>query len=194
MSAIRTSTEVPSIEPLEINAGDVLEWTRDLGSDFPSTLWTVSYYVRGRPGKYDIATTGSGSIYTVSVTDTDAWLPEIYALTGFADNGTRRIQIYDGKLQVRFDPLQVPEGIDVRSHAKKCLDAIESVIEQRATRPEQEYKIEGIGRQFVYKTDEELLKLRDYYLAEYQQELNEDMIRRGENVVKNIGVRFRQPW
>lgn len=195
MSALRTSSEIPSIEPLEINAGDVAEWTRDLGADFPAATWTVTYHLRGI-GSYAITTTGSGTIFTASAAPgtTANWLAGGYAMFGLAVSSTKRIQIYDGKLTIHPDPIQMPEGTDLRSHAKICLDAIEQVIQQRATRPESEYQIEGVGRHYIYKSDEQLTALRNYYLAEYDRELNADALRRGESVSKNIGARFSNPW
>lgn len=193
MSALRTSTAVPTVEMLELNAGDLLEWTRDLGGDFLASAWTVTYYLVG-PAKYTIPTAGSGTTFSVSVTpaNTAAWLPGEYALRGFATKtNNSRIQIYDGKLTILEDPSQMADGTDTRSHAKKMLDAIEEVMRTRASRPEKERDLQGMAQSYIYKTDEELRNEWAFWKEEYNRELEADGLLRGESPVHKIAVRFR---
>lgn len=194
------------LEPNEITAGDTVRWKRDLTeainaiNDSDVLTWSVAYYITGPTVR-----TFSGSALDLNApktfymavpsTESITWQTGIHRLEGFFSvAGTERRKFYSGALNVLVNPVDSVAGSEVRSHAKICLDAVEEVIEARASRPEQQYQIEGIGRQFVYKTDSELMKLRDYYLAEYQQELAADAIRRGEGVKKNIGVKFGSPW
>jgi hypothetical protein len=81
------------------------------------------------------------------------------------------------------DPYANP--VDDRSHIKKVLDAIEAVIEGRASRSEKEYSLGD--KKLVSMTHEELFKQWNRYKFLYKQELQAKGL---EPVSNQIKVRF----
>jgi hypothetical protein len=78
---------------------------------------------------------------------------------------------------------------DNRSHAKKVLDAIEAVLEGRATRQDQSYSI--AGRTLALTPIPDLMKLRAVYKDEYEGEVATANIRIGRASGRKIAVRFK---
>jgi hypothetical protein len=58
---------------------------------------------------------------------------------------------------------------DLRTHAKKVLDSIQAVIENRATVDQSSFTI--AGRSLSRMTIEELFMVRDRYRAEFNEEV-----------------------
>jgi hypothetical protein len=77
---------------------------------------------------------------------------------------------------------------DGRTHARKVLDAIEAVIEGRATSEVAEYQI--AGRELRYIPIPELLQLRDKYRGEVLREDAASRAARGLPDPRRVFVRF----
>jgi len=77
---------------------------------------------------------------------------------------------------------------DLRTHAKKVLDSIQAVIENRATVDQSSFTI--AGRSLSRMTIEELFMVRDRYRAEYNEEVKKARIRNKKPSGNLIGVRF----
>ena len=77
---------------------------------------------------------------------------------------------------------------DLRSHAKKVLDAIEAVIENRATVDQSSFSI--AGRSLSRMSIDELLTLKNRYKAEYLKEIKEARIKNKQRSGNTIGVKF----
>lgn len=168
-------------EPETIRAKTSLRWTRtidaicDNGQQVASALasdgYSAVYELRNSAGLITITTTGSGRDYTVSKTgaDTAAWEGGDYQWELYLVKDDDRWLIDSGAVKViAFSA----EGADLRSHAKKTLDALNAMIEGRASRDVQEYTIQtGTGsRSLKHLSVEELLKFRSHYAALYRQE------------------------
>jgi hypothetical protein len=133
---------VPTIEPAEITAGDTVAWTRTL-PDYPaSSGWSLSYALRSASAMIDIAASASGSDFAVSVLPTvsKAWAPGVYDWAAFVAKGADRFQVGAGRVVIRQNLAQAAP-VDGRTHAQRVLEAIEAVIEGRATRDQEEYTI-----------------------------------------------------
>lgn len=160
---------VPSIEPAEITAGDTVTWRRTL-ADYPaSASWVLSYALRSAAGSYDFDASASGDDHLVSVapTTTKGWVPGTYSWAAFVTKAPDRFEVARGTIVVRRN-LAAPGPLDDRSHARKVLDAIEAVIERRATKDQEEYTI---GDRSLKRTPiAELIKLRGIYRGEVRRE------------------------
>ena len=77
---------------------------------------------------------------------------------------------------------------DLRSHAKKVLDAIEAVIEGRATIDQSSFSLGG--RSLSRMSVEELMTFRDRYKAEYMKEIKLARIRNKQGSGNTIKVQF----
>lgn len=180
--------DIPEKEPIEIVAGDTLQWKRNDLSDYPSSTWTLTYYLVGST-KYTITATADGTGYKIEVssTTTATWTPGNYWLEGFVSKTGERYQIFYGTVKIRPN-LEAQTTYDGRSHCKKVLDAIEAVIEGRASKDQMSITL--TGRSISRIPISELLILRDRYRAEYNAERKAEKIRRGEDTGYKVAVRF----
>lgn len=156
---------IPTVEPAELVAGDTWTWTKSF-TDYPATTWTLRYYLRSPAGEIAITAAASGSDYLVSVAaaTTATYKAGRYFWNAVVTSGSERYPVGGGSFVVKPDPAATGAGFDGRSHARKTLEAIEAVIEGRATKDQSEY---SIGSRMLKRTPiEDLLKLRGTYRAE----------------------------
>lgn len=95
-----------------------------------------------------------------------------------------------GQIEILPDLAQATTDSDFRSHVKKVLDAIESLLEGKATADAMSYSIGG--RSISKMGPTELLKWRDVYRVEYERELDAEGIAKGLDSRRRIGVRFNR--
>lgn len=178
------ASEIPRNEPPEARAGLTWQWRReDLSADYPATSWTLKYWfkeLKASGANFSITCTADGSSFVVNVSaaTTAALTAGKYSWAAEVTGGsTEAYEVDRGTLTVlpRYDQAS---ALDDRSHARKALDAIEAVIESRATIDQQEYTIGS--RTLKRMTGEELLKFRDYYRAQVGAELMVERARNGQ--------------
>lgn len=122
---------------------------------------TYTLSLRG-PATYDFIGVANESSVTVSGVVTVAG---VYRYTFLStDTNETRTLIETGDITADIDPTAIEEGQDLRGHAQRVLDAIEAVIEKRATKDQESYTI--AGRSLSKTPISELLKLRDAYKEE----------------------------
>lgn len=199
---INPLTDIPEREPESAVIGDTWTWKRtDLSGVYDNTLYTLRYYFNSRStgASMNVAATASGSDFLISIpaattagyTASDrargqsGYVWEAY-MTRLSDSA--RVRLGYGTLDVVANLAAQAAGFDARSHVKKVLDAIEAVLENRATLDQQEYEIHG--RKLVRTTVPDLLKLRDHYKTEYQKELDSEKVRRGLGTGRRVVTRF----
>jgi hypothetical protein len=150
-------------EPLTVAAGDTVTWSRTL-ADYPaSTGWVLKYALRG-PAVVDITGSSDGDTHIITIAPADLTTAGTYAVQGYVENGSERRTVYTGRLKVTPDLTAADATFDPRSHAQKVVEAIEAVIEGRATRDQQEMWIDG--ERIVRTHFDELLKIRQRYRHE----------------------------
>jgi len=185
------AAQIPTREPEIIVAGDTVKWNReDLTADYPASAgWSLSYELRSTAAAITIAATASGDIFqvVVSAATSAVYAAGIYAWAAFVAKGAERFRVRAGQLEVKPN-LAAAGAADRRTHVKKVLDAIEAVLEARATRDQQEVSIEG--RMLRYMPLPELLVFRSAYQAEYQRELAAERIAQGLSGRTRILTRF----
>lgn len=180
---------LPTRIPSKLTAGDSVEWTVNL-PDYPAPTWTLKYYLV-KTGK-QIVITGSqyGSTeehhIDIAKATTANWPAGAYSYQAFMDDGTDRKRLESGTIVIEPDFAQQGSGYDDRSFAKKSLDAIEAVIENRASQAQQEYQI--AGRALKFMTMDELLNARDRFRAEVRAE---ERRKAGKPAFGAVKVRFR---
>jgi len=186
--------DIPTIEPLEITAGDTITWKKTL-SDYPAASYTLKYRLINSAGKYDITAAASGDDHLITVTAavSATYTAGTYTWKSFVEKGSggtlERYTIGQGTLTVNPDLAAQEAGYDSRSHVKKVLDSIQSVIESRATRADLEKEINGKRISFMSPT--ELIKWHSHYDRLYMQELNAEKIRQGRRTGRKVLTRFR---
>jgi hypothetical protein len=185
---------IPEIEPTKAYAGDRLQWRRTDLSDFPATTWSLAYYLRSSAGggNIDIAATTDGTSFSIDVSPTESgsFIPATYYWTAFVSKSGDRKLIGQGRIEILTNPVDVTGPSDGRTHARKTLDAIEAVIEKRATSDQQRYVFQAVGRSVDKMPIADVLKFRDYYAGIVLAEEQQERVARGESSGRNIYVRF----
>jgi len=179
---------VPTTEPDEIVAGETLVWTRNL-SEYPPATWTLSYEFRGA-GSFTITATASAGLHSVSVpfATTDAYPVGDYWWSSYVTDGTSRYRVDTGQAKVVKDFSDATAGFDGRSHAQRTLDAIEAMIEGRATKADTSITIGD--RSIKRLSPAELVQWRSVYRAEVKAEKKALRRKRGLDTQNSVWVQF----
>ena len=176
-------------EPSTIVAGDTAKWLRSL-DDYPATAgWVLTYTLVSAAQRYTFSAAASGTdhLVTVAATTTAAWVAGSYSWRAQATKAGEVYTVGSGTLTVKPSFAAATDG---RSHSRKTLDAIESVIEGRATSEVSDYTIGG--RQLRYIEVPQLLALRDRYRAEVLREDAAQRAAAGLPDLRRVFVRFQQ--
>jgi hypothetical protein len=191
MTDLFDPASAPTVEPVEITAGDLVMW-RITGLASYTTGHTLSYSFRPAAGGAPVTAVGvvSGSEFRMSLSSAvtaammaGRWYWQSY-ITRTSDGA--RIALSDGETMVA--PNLASVATDTRSHARKMLDAIEAVMEGRATTDVASYTIGG--RQINKMGTDDLMKWRSYYRSEVQTETDAQRINSGLKPKNTIQVRF----
>ena len=153
--------------PTEITAGDSLAWT-ETESEYPAgDGWVVHYVLVNASSRitFNSVADGDKHSFVIDMATTGAWKAGDYTYQRYVTDGSERITLTNGTVEIKPD---FTTASDHRSHAKKVLDAIEAVIENRATLDQESYSI--AGRSLTRMNVEELLKFRGYYAAKVRKE------------------------
>lgn len=168
-----------SIEPKQATAGDTLSWTR-VQPDYPASAgWVLTYYFGLNTTLKTVAATtnADGQSFDVAL-DLTAWDPGLWRWSARMVSATQKVTIDSGALTVAPDP---STAYDRRSHAEKCLAAIEAVIEGRMGDPIVQYEIDGVKA--IKLPHAQLMELRGYYKAVVNRQA-------GKPIFASIPVRF----
>lgn len=172
--------EIPEI----IRAGDTVEWVKTV-EEYPSTEgWQMVYYLYNLNDYYEITGQGQSDgsfIFKIPININ----PGKYAWILRVKQGTTVKTIQEGSIEVKPQP---GLGVDERSHIRKVYEALQRVLEGRATRSDLEYwvgdkKLKSMTHEEIIKA----LKLYEYYL------INEEKLEKLKKITGNknlIKTRF----
>jgi hypothetical protein len=182
------AADTPTIEPTRIVAGDTLKFTITLADYSASDGWTLTYTMVNASARQTFAAAADGSDHavTVAAATTAAWAVGSYDWIAKVSNvGGEVYTVRSGRWEVASG---FTSATDARTHARTMLDAIEAVLEGRATSAVQEYEI--AGRKLRYIPLPELLVIRDKYRAEVAREDAAADVARGMPDGRRVYVRF----
>lgn len=194
MANLFDSANAPTVEPEKVSPGDYIQWKRtDIGQDYPNTAYTATYVARisgGGNTEIHVTGTASGSDYLFSVdseTTADFVVGVYYwQLEILRNSDNNRIIIDRGYFECVAD-LDV-NGADPRTHAQVMITKIESLLSGKADSDVANYTI--AGRSLTKLSFKELIDARNYYKREYQQQIIEERIRKGQQTGTTVQVRF----
>ena len=131
--------------PLSLTAGDRWTWTDSL-SDYPATLWTLTYYFRGPTSLAAAVGVASGTdhVVTVAAATTAALKPGVYDWQARANlilTVTTIATVAIGRLTVA--PNLAAAAVDYRSFNVRVTEALQATIENRATTDQLSMSIAG---------------------------------------------------
>ena len=163
-------------------------------TDFPAgSGWSLQFSFRApEASAIDFSSVRDGQsdkhLVNIPAAVTSGWKPALYTGVIKATDGTSTATVWNGDLTVNPDLAAQPEGFDSRSWARRCLDAIEAVLENRASKFVLNTTIAGqsLGRM----TPQQLWDMRDRFKTEVEQELARDAANQGKHARHTIGITF----
>lgn len=196
MANLFESANYPSQEPETLVVGDRWVWQRpDLVTDYPTDQYALTYEFHcdsggGGSHQFTITATETTLAYVVEVasTVTDNYTAHQYKWYAFITrtSDSERVAVDEGMTTLVAN--YADTNADLRTHAKKVLDAVQAVIENRATIDQSSFSI--AGRSLSRMSIDELFLVRDRYRAEYNEEVKKARIRNKKPSGNLIGVRF----
>ena len=187
-------SQLPDGEPNTLIAGDLWRWRRsDLSDLYDPTDYDLKYSARKLAATttlLDITATSDATGFYVDVASATTADYEVgdYAWQAYIirKSDSERISVDNGHFTIvaNFDV----DTTDPRSHAKRMIDLLEAVLENRADDGVQYYMIGN--RQISKIPADELRKLLNDYHAEYRREQAAEAIKRGDANPNTINVRF----
>ena len=194
MANLFNAAESPTIEPERIVVGDFIQWRRtDLSADYPNPAYTMTYVARiTGGGNTEIQLVGTNYnddyLFSASSATSASFTAGYYhwQLEALQTSSGNRIVIDRGAFNAIVD-LDV-NGTDPRTHAEIMVSKIESLLSGKADADVANYSI--AGRSLTKMSFDELVKVRDFYKAEFRKEQIADRIRQGRDTGSTVKVRF----
>lgn len=172
---------IAAVPPAVITAGDTVAFAWS-GADYPaSSGWGMAWRLVGAGVSLELAAVAAGDGFTVTATAaaTGALTVPVRGLPctllGAAVLGEARYTVHRGGCLLQPDPATVTG--DLRGHAARVLEAIEALLEGRASTDQQSYRIGD--RELSRIEVPHLLALRDYYKAEARREADAEAAAQG---------------
>ena len=193
MSNAFDSTNYPSQVPVELQLGDFWAWKReDLSQDYPVAAYSLSYEFNLVDGatvaNFTLTATESDDNYIIEESSTVSYTKGNYNWVSYItrSSDSARVKLEEGFVEIQDN--YATTSASVRSHAKIVLDAIEAVIENRATMDQSSMSI--AGRSLSRLSIDELMTFRDRYKAEYLKEVKQLRIKNKRGSGNTIKVNF----
>lgn len=170
--------------PQTLTAGDLWTWDESL-SDYPATLWTLTFYFRGPQNFSSVAAAdGSDHVVTIAAATNADYKPGVYDWQARAHlTATPTTVETAGTGRLTVEPNLANAAIDHRSFNVRVTEALQAVIEGRATTDQLSMSI--AGRSLQRMSWEEILKAYDRFRLAAAAELGD---RPG-----NLFIRFGTP-
>ncbi len=145
--------------PLVLVAGDIWEWVDEL-PDYLAPTWDLSYFFRG-PQSFSATAADDGTDHAISIAaaTTANYLPGSYDWSARVTSGTDIHTVGSGRLTV--EPNLANAAVDHRSFNVRVTEALQAVIENRATTDQLSMSI--AGRSLSRMSWDELLKAYDRF-------------------------------
>ena len=134
-------------------------------------------------------TAGTPNTITTTVTDGGDAVASAVVANVTPNVYNQRYLVWRGRINVLADLEAASGSYDGRTHVKKVLDAIEAVLENRASKEVLDSDIEGVQLRRIPHA--ELLEMRENYLGYYKQELAAENLDAGLASGRMVLTRFK---
>ena len=179
--------------PTSLRAGDTAQWLVSVPT-YPATSgWTLKYKLINATNQYDILSSASGADHQINLAaaTTAAYAAGNYQIVAYVTNiANQRFTLEQGAMIIAPNIAAANAGIDTRTPAQKCLDAMNAALESYGSKAyTQEYEI--AGRRIKYTSMADFLKARNQIMAEIQREQAALQGRRGMPFGPKVLVEYR---
>lgn len=178
---------IPFQEPASVVAGDTAKWQKYLG-DYPANDgWTLTYTFVNASVRFTATASAVGADHLVnaSAATTTAWAAGTYDWRAQVSKAGEVFTVGSGRLVVKPS---FSAATDARSQARRMLEAVEAVLEGRASSAVQDYQIAGRSLRHIPIPD--LLTLRDRLRMDVTREETAADLAAGKGPRGRIQVRF----
>ena len=178
---------ISTTEPAALIAGDTAKWLKTL-ADYPASGgWVLSYELVNAAARISFGSTALDRDHLVGVpaATTAAWAPGAYTWRARVSQASEVYTVGGGQMQVQP---AFATALDASSHARRTLEAINAVLEGRASSATAEYTI--AGRSLKYIPLPELLALQSSYERKVRSEETAAKLAAGLGNPGRIYVRF----
>lgn len=175
-------------EPTKVRINTTVYWRRDVDTYKPVDGWTASYVLNAAGlSTITIATTGSGSTYTVDAkpATTGAWTAGKYVWYLRVTDGTDVFELDSGTIEILAENATGDDLLDARAY----LEQAETELKERATGKASSYSIKD--RSLTRASVEELMKIVTYWRKRVNALESEERARKGLKSKKITYARFR---
>lgn len=184
---------IPTVNPRRFVRGATVQWYEN-HADFPPSTWTLSIAFVKADDKQEITATADGSQHLVTI-DADAsaaFAPGSYRYRiRVVDDSTTPDTVYvleEGTMVVEEDFFDVESGHDGRSFAARALEAIEAVMEDKASSDQSSFSVGG--QQLTRYTWDELNDMRNRFAWEVRREQDRERASQGRPPLTRRQTRF----
>lgn len=177
--------------PNSFTAGESFSWTKEF-SLYPASGWNLTYYFRGVGPGFDVEATANGTKFDLAAlaSQTTSCTAGTYSFQAFVTKDDEKILVDSGTIRVHpnLATMAAEDTFDGRSKAQKILDAIDAMVEGKATLDQQSYVIGN--RQLARIPIPDLILLRDKYQRIVNQEKRLEKQKKGGSYLKTIKAAF----
>jgi hypothetical protein len=165
------AASIPTTEPAELRIGDTWQWRREDLSDWPASVWTLSYHLRNASAYIDITAAADGDAHSVSVpaATSATYSAGDYEWVAFVTDGSDRFQAGTGRVKLTAN-VALAAAYDARGFARRMLDAVEARLESRATADQLDMIELQLEDRQLQRDRGGLIKLRSQLIAEVRRE------------------------
>lgn len=180
----------PSQEPAIVAAGDTVKWQKHLPDFLAVDGWSLTYTFVNASARFTVtagSASGADHLITVPASTTGSWAAGTYDWRAQVSKSGEVYTVGTGRMVVQPS---FSAATDARSQARRMLEAVESVLEGRASSAVQDYQIAGRSLRHIPIPD--LLTLRDRLRMDVTREDAAADLAAGRGPRGRIQVRFGQ--
>jgi len=190
------SENYPSNVPETLTVGDRWAWKReDIATDYAPADYTLTYSFRLLSSTATeialassvISETSTAYVIEVPSSTTAGYTKGDYSYQEYITNGSsQRVVVSSGYLSIT--PNLDADGADPRSHARIVMDALQAMLENRASIDQSSMSV--AGRSLSRMTPQEIRDWYEYYRHKVNLEVKKDRISKGLSTGSLIKARF----
>lgn len=193
MSNLFSTVNYPLVEPETLYIGDRWTWKRTNLTDYPVASYALTYNFRTDASTAFAITASEATdpeefLVEVASATSAGYSPGLYYWAAFItrSSDSERIQVSNGQTDIKVN--RATSASDPRSEARIVLEAIEAVIQARASVDQSSMSI--AGRSLSRMTPDELFKYRNEYAYKVRMEIYKQRIRAGQAPGNTVKVKF----
>lgn len=162
--------DIATVEPKELRVGDSWEWRIErLRADYPASAWALRYEFKNADAAFEILASADGDDFVIAVAPsvTAARVAGLYRWVAYVEQSetVEEVTTVTARKTVGTGPVLMlasyadDAALESRSYWRRVYDNVLAVLENRASKDQQSYTING--RSLTLMTVEELLLLLD---------------------------------